>query len=116
MLRSISFINIVLAIVYFLFYLLNSTSYAMIGIFMVIAFSVLTIRNAEKNIKPATISFILGLLVLVFAGFLAVWTYNVIVASFEHNYFGNSWLYIAVSACLIAGIIIQSILLLIPRP
>jgi len=116
MLKSISYINIALAIVYFLFYLLNSTSYAMIGIFTVIAFSGLTIRNAEKDIKPTTIYFILGLPVLVFAGFLAIWTYNVIVASFEHNYFWNSWLYIAISACLIAGIIIQSILLLIHRP
>nr|WP_294876409.1 hypothetical protein [uncultured Pedobacter sp.] len=116
MLRSISFINIVLAIVYFLFYLLNSTSYAMIGVFMVIAFSALTIRNAEKNIKPTTISFILGLLVLVFAGFLVVWTYNIILSSLEYDYFGNSWLYIAISISLITGIITQVITVLIPRP
>jgi hypothetical protein len=88
----------------------------MIGVFMVIAFSALTIRNAEKDIKPTVIHLILGLPVLVFAGFLAIWTYNVIVSSFEHNYFGNSWLYIIVSTCLIAAIIIQSILLLIHRP
>jgi hypothetical protein len=88
----------------------------MIGVFMVIAFSALTIRNAEKNIKPTAISFILGLLVLVFAGFLVVWTYNIILSSLEYDYFGNSWLYIAISISLIAGIITQVITLLILRP
>jgi hypothetical protein len=116
MLKSISFINIVLAIVYFLFYLLNSTSYAMIGILIVIAFSAVTIRNTEKGIKSTAIYFILGVPALVFAGFLSVWTYNVILSSFEHDYFGNSWLYIAISICLIAGIIIQISGLLIRRP
>ncbi|NRF38586.1 hypothetical protein [Pedobacter foliorum] len=116
MLKSISFINIVLAIVYFLFYLLNSTSYAMIGILIVIAFSALTIRNVEKGLKPTAIYFILGVLMSVFAGFLVVWTYNVILSSFEHDYFGNSWLYIAISICLIAGIIIQIGGLFIRRP
>ncbi len=116
MLKSLSFINIVLAIVYFLFYLLNSTSYAMIGAFIVIAFSALTIRNTEKGIKPTAIYFILGLSMLVFAVFLTVWTYNVILSSFEHDYFGNSWLYIAISICLIAGMIIQISGVLIRRP
>lgn len=116
MLRSISFINIALAILYFLFYLLNSTSYAMIGVFLVISFSALTIRNAEKEIKPSVIYFILGVLVLVFAGFLAVWTYNVVLSSLEYGYFGNSWLYIAISISLLVGIIIQSIAVANHRP
>jgi len=88
----------------------------MIGIFIVIAFSALTIRNAEKEIKPTLIYFIIGMPLLAFAGFLTVWTYNVIVSSFEHDYFGNSWLYIAISICLIAGIIIQIGGLFIHRP
>lgn len=116
MLRSISFINIALAIVYFLFYLLNSTSYAIIGVFTVIAFSALTIRNAEKDIKPTALHLVLAFLVLLFAFFLAIWTYNIVRSSFEHDYFGNSWLYITISTGLIAGIVIQIITLFIHRP
>jgi len=116
MLRSVSFVNIVLAIVYFLFYLLNSTSYAMIGVFVVIAFSALTIWNLERGIKPTAIYFILGFFEVVFAAFLVVWTCNIILSSLEHGYFGNSWLYITISIFLIVGIIIQTITLLTRRP
>ena len=115
MLRSISFINIALAIVYFLLYLLDSTSYAMIGVFIVIAFGAFNIRNIEKDIKPTTIYFILGFLELVFAAFLSVWTYNVILSSLEYDYFGNSWLYIGISISLITGIMIQDIAILTRR-
>ncbi len=115
MLRSISFINIALAIVYFLLYLLNSTSYAMIGVFIVIAFSALTIRNAEKDIKPTALHLLLAVMVLLFALFLAIWTYNVVLSSFEHDYFGNSWLYITISISLITGIMIQAMAILTRR-
>nr|WP_068886879.1 hypothetical protein [Pedobacter panaciterrae] len=115
MLKTISFINIAVAILYFWLYLLNSTSYAMLGIFVTIAFSTLVIIKTEKELKFKTIDYVLSLPGLVFAGFLSVWVFNVISSSLEHNYFNNSWFYILISTCLVASILVQFINIFIRR-
>ncbi len=70
-------------------------------------------REGHKTYSLTPCTCISGIVVCLF---LVIWTYNIVRSSFEHDYFGNSWLYITISTGLIAGIVIQIITLFIHRP
>ncbi|MES2829194.1 MAG: hypothetical protein V4687_13610 [Bacteroidota bacterium] len=110
MLRTLSYVNIAFAILYFLLYLLNSTSYAMAGIFVVIVFNALVLRNIEQQKKFKLVHFIIGSTNLFFAGFLILWVTHIILSSFRYNYFGHSWLYISICIPFILSIAVHFVL------
>ena len=94
MLKTLSYLNIVLALVYYVSYLMNSYSLASLGILAVIINSGLVISNIEKGTKLNWLHYCFSALSLIFAGFLITWTVNIVDSSLAYNYFGNSWLYI----------------------
>lgn len=110
MLRTLSYINIAFAILYFLLYLLNSTSFAMAGIFVVIAFNALVLRNVELQREFKLVHFIIGCTNVFFAGFLVLWVTHVILSSLRYNYFGHSWLYISLCIPFIICIVLHFVL------
>ncbi len=94
MLKTLSYLNIAFAILYFLLYLLNSTAYAMAGIVVVIFFNTLVLRNIEQRKTFKLVHFMIGATNVFFAAFLVLWVTHVILSSMRYNYFANTWLYI----------------------
>lgn len=107
MLKASAYLNIVLAIAYFLLYLLNSNSYTIAGVLIVFVFGILVVRSEEREDKFKALHYIIGLASVVFAGFLLVWVFNVIKSSVEHQYFNNSWLYILLTVVFMLSILLQ---------
>ena len=111
MLKVTAYLNIVLAIAYFLLYLLNSNSYTMAGVLIVFLFGVLVVWSEEKQVKFKALHYIIGAASLVFVRFLLVWVFNVIESSVEHQYFNNTWLYILLTIVFVLSIVLQFILM-----
>ena len=107
MIKPLSYINISLALIYHVMYLMNSYSLTILGILVVIVYSGLSLRSIEKD-KPFTpMHYSLGMVSLIFAAFLITWTVNIVLSSIEYNYFGNSWLYISIATVFALCIILQ---------
>ncbi|RZK83142.1 MAG: hypothetical protein EOO92_00155 [Pedobacter sp.] len=113
MLKILSYINITLAIGYFLLYLLNSLSYAILGILAVVVYNALVIHIIDRQIRFNTLHITIGSTNFGFAGFLILWAINLTISSFTYQYFGNTLLYISLSIPLATGIFIHFILSLI---
>ncbi|TCD03261.1 hypothetical protein EZ437_04630 [Pedobacter psychroterrae] len=110
MLKTLSYINITLALIYYVSYLINSNSFAALGILVIVTYNGFMIRNIERELKFGWLHYGLGVLSLVFAGILITWTVNIVLSSLDHNYFSNSWLYIAISVLFIICILWQLVL------
>lgn len=113
MLKILSYLNIAFALLYFLLYLLNSTSPTIIAMLLVILHNGLVLRALKEDLAFKTWHYVLALTNLVFAGFLLNWLIHIISASLEYNYFTNSWLYILISALFFTGILLQLITMLL---
>lgn len=113
LLKIIPYFNITLALLYFVLYLLNSSSFTMLAMLLVIIHNGLVLRIVQRESTFHLWHYALGLSNLVFAGFLSIWLANIIHSSLEYNYFVNSWLYILISALFIIGIVLQFITMII---
>lgn len=111
MLRSLSYANIIFAMIYFLAFLLNSMSYVIIGIFLVVVFNFMVIRILVQGSGFTVVSYVMGAMCLVFAGFLIVWVGHIICSSIAHHYFRNSGFYILLTSLFAVSIISQFILI-----
>lgn len=112
MLKTLSYLNIFLAITYFLGYLLNSYSWPIAAVLLVILYNGLAIRSIEQGKKVTKLQRILGLLNLVFAGFLILWAINILHSSIEHNYFGDTRIYLVIATIFALSLILHVLLLL----
>jgi hypothetical protein len=112
MLKILSYLNIALALTYFMAYLMNSYSFAILGVLLVIVYNGLVIRNVEKEIRFTAVHYALGAVCLLFAGFLTLWIVNIVRSSIAHNYFNDTWVYILIAMPFALGIIVQYVLVL----
>ena len=112
MLKKLSYFNIALAIAYLVLYLLNSTSFAMVGVFVVIVFNAIVLRHLEKDEPFKSVHFVIGATNIFFAGFMTLWVSHIVISSINYHYFGNSWLYILLTSIFILSILSHYILML----
>ena len=112
MLKNLSYLNIAFAILYFFLYLLNSTSFAMVGVLIVIIFNAIVLRHLEKDEPFESVHLIIGATNLFFAGFMTLWVTHIVISSVKYHYFGNTWLYILITSFFIVSIICHFVLML----
>jgi len=112
MLKKLSYLNIAFAIAYLVLYLLNSTSFAMVGIFVVIIFNAIVLKHLERDEPFKIVHFVIGATNIFFAGFMTLWLSHIIISSINYHYFGNTWLYILITSAFILSIFIHYILML----
>jgi hypothetical protein len=112
MVKKLSYLNIAFAIAYFMLYLLNSTSFAMIGVLVVIVFNAVVLKHLEKDEPFKSVHFVIGATNIFFAGFMALWLSHIVISSINTHYFGNSWLYISITSCFIMSILAHFFLVL----
>jgi hypothetical protein len=112
MVKKLSYLNIAFAIAYFVLFLLNSTSFAMVGILVVIVFNAVVLKHLEQNEPFKSIHFVMGATNIFFAGFMTLWVSHIILSSINSHYFRNSWFYITITCCFIISIFTHFILVL----
>ncbi|MFP5079167.1 hypothetical protein [Pedobacter sp. JCM 36344] len=112
MVKKLSYLNIAFAIAYFLLYLLNSTSFAMIGIMVVIVFNAVVLKHLKKDEPFKSVHFVMGATNIFFAGFMILWVSHIVISSLNYHYFGNTWFYITFTSLFIISILTHFILVL----
>jgi hypothetical protein len=112
MVKKLSYLNIAFAITYFMLYLLNSTSFAMIGVLVVIVFNAVVLKHLEKDEPFKSVHFVMGATNIFFAGFMMLWLSHIFISSVNYQYFGNTWLYILITSFFIVSILTHFILIL----
>lgn len=115
MLKILSYLNITLALTYFFGYLLNSYSWPIAAILLVIVFNGLVLRNVENNRNFTAVHYTLAVFNVVFAGFLSIWVVNILRSSIEHNYFGDSRIYLFIASLFVVSIILHVALVVLTK-
>lgn len=115
LLKTLSYLNIGIALLYFLLYLLNSTSVTILAMLLVIVHNGLVLKVIQQDLSFNAWHYILAVSNLIFLGFLVTWVFNIIQSSLAYNYFDNSWLYILISSLFIIGILGQFLAMLFRR-
>lgn len=105
MIKKLALLNIAFAVLYFLFYLMNSYSYALCGIFMVILYSGVLLKQEASGKGFNRLSDVCGLACVIFAGFLLLWVFNLLRSSLQYNYFQNTWFYMLFTTSFAASIL-----------
>ncbi|WP_316811672.1 hypothetical protein [Pedobacter heparinus] len=111
MLRILSYLNIALALTYFFGYLLNSYSWPIAAILIVIVFNGMVLQHLENEKVFKTVHYVLAFLNLVFAIFLTIWACHILQSSIEHNYFGDSGIYLGLTTLFVLSIVLHLLLL-----
>jgi len=115
MLKTLSYLNIAFALAYFISYLMNSFSFAILGIILVIVNSGMVIARAEEARGFSLINYILGGATVVFAAFLGLWAFNIFCAAHANGYLKNVSLYLLLTVSFALSIVIAFLLLCIRK-
>lgn len=107
MLRSLSYFNIFCAVLYFLMFLMEGSYLVILGTLVVVLFNFMVIRTVQQEERFGIIHHLLGVCTLGFAGFLSYGLYHIVQSSYEHHYFGNTWLYISLSSVFVLGMLVH---------
>lgn len=105
MLQKLSYLNLLLAIVYVLFYF-KTININSVGIFFVIIFSWLALKACQQeNFKWSIWHYIVGFWSLYYIGFTAYGIYNIISSSLEYGFVSNDVnTYLIFGSCFIISI------------
>jgi len=115
MLKILSYLNIALALIYFFGYLLNSYSWPIAAILLVMVFNGLVLRNVETDRNFTAVHYTLAFFNVIFAGFLTIWVVNILQSSIEHNYFGDSRIYLFIASLFVVSIVFHVALVLMRK-
>lgn len=110
MLKILSYLNIALALSYFLVYLLNSYSWPIVAILLVIFYNGLVLKSLERETGFSLVHYVLGGFSIFFAGFLVLWVVNIVSSAIENQYFDGVWTYSVLTGVFALSIISQFIL------
>ncbi|SHG80763.1 hypothetical protein [Pedobacter caeni] len=112
MLRSLSYVNILLAIVYLLMFLLNGSTMVILGLLLVVILNILVIKKIQDGWgKTKWIHYGLSLCCLGFAAFLLVGLVHIVRSSIAYHYFSNTLTYIVLTGLFLLCIIVHFLLL-----
>lgn len=86
--KRLPYLNMALAVLYFLFYLQQGSWYASLGIFMILLFSALNLEYPEAHspIKRGLV-YLSAAASAVFAGFLIFSSIHILLDAIDHDYF-----------------------------
>lgn len=115
MLNRLPYFNIAFAVLYFLFYLLNSWSYAIAGVLVTMIYSFLVLGIVEGKTKMVLPAYLTGILSVLFAVFLIVGSIHIFAAAVTQAYFANSWFYILFSFAFAVIIVWQFVLMCLKK-
>ncbi len=87
MLKILAYLNLVLAVMYFLIWLQQGSYDAITGIILIILFSIQTLKRTEKErYKWTILSYVTAIPVLAISGFLLYSGLNLMLSGIENGY------------------------------
>lgn len=115
MLKNLSYMNLAFAFFYYLAYLVNSYSFAALGVLVIIVSNILLLTTIDKDLPLRWPNHFFQGLSLIFSGFLTTWAVNIFLSSLEYSDFSQSWFYLLVAFGFASCIITQSIILYLKK-
>ena len=107
MLRNLSYLNLIVAVLYFLGYLQNGNALAIAGLLSVVVFSWLVLRSLEReSFRWSLPQWFLSFTSLLYALFLAYSAINLIIDAVGYQYFPLNVVLLIASGLLFALLII----------
>jgi hypothetical protein len=86
--KRLPYLNMALAVLYFLFYLQQGSWYAAFGILMILLFSALNLEYPEAHSRlRAVLVYLSAAVSAVFAGFLIFSSIHILLDAIDHDYF-----------------------------
>ncbi len=109
-LQKISYLNIILAILYVLVYLKSGTFNSTVGILMIIVFNWLGLRSFQlESYRWGIWHYLVGGWVLYFIGTLLYGAIHIIGSAFEFNFIGNDTVWYLIINFVFCGSILTQI-------
>lgn len=107
MLKTLSYLNLIFAVAYFLEYLQNGNRLTIIGLLAVVVYNWLVLRNLEREeLKWSLLQWILACMSLSFGLFIGYGAVNLLLDSIEYKYYPwSSVMLITAGACFMLSII-----------
>ena len=88
MLRTLSYLNLIFAVLYFLAYLLNGSRWVVFGLLIVIVFNWMVLRGMETlQIKWPVLQWLAGVITFLFASYMGCSTILLLIDTIAYNYY-----------------------------
>lgn len=88
MLRTLSYLNLIFAVLYFLAYLLNGNRWVVFGLLIVIVFNWMVLRGMETlEIKWSVFQWLAGVITLLFASYMGYSTVLLLIDTIGYHYY-----------------------------
>jgi hypothetical protein len=105
--KRLPYLNMALAVLYFLFYLQQGGWYASLGILMILLFSALSLEYPEDHSPIKRIFVYLSAAVsAVFAGFLIFSSIHILLDAIDHDYFPVKTIFLLFFSLLFSSLIL----------
>ncbi|QNK62700.1 hypothetical protein H7F33_19525 [Pedobacter sp. PAMC26386] len=103
MLRTLSYLNLLFAVLYFLAYLLNGNRWVVFGLLVVIVFNWMTLRNLETGqAKWEVLQWLAGGITLLYASYMGYGAILLLVDTISYHYYPTETILLIASGFLFA--------------
>lgn len=107
MLKRLSYLNVFLAMVYLLLFVVGGNFLLIAGICIVIVFNALVIKMIQKEAHFGLIHAVLGGCCLCFWAYLTLGCIHIVQSAIDHQYFANVWSYLLPTGFFLLSILLQ---------
>ena len=112
MLRTLSYLNLLFAVLYFLAYLLNGSRWVVFGLLIVIVFNWMILRSIETlQIKWSVFQWLAGVITLLFASYMGYSAVLLLTDTIEYHYYPAETILLISSGLLFSFIIVLQLLM-----
>jgi hypothetical protein len=112
MLRTLSYLNLIFAVLYFLAYLLNGNRWVVFGLLIVIVFNWMVLRSMEtEQAKWSLLQWVAGLVTLLYASYTGYSAVLLLTDAIEYHYYPAETILLISSGLLFSFFIVLQLLM-----
>lgn len=111
MLRTLSYLNLIFAVLYFLTYLLNGNRWVVSGLLIVIVFNWMVLRNMEtEQTKWSALQWLAGFVTLLYASYMGYSAVLLLIDTISYHYYPAETIILIISGILFSFMIFLQLL------
>ncbi|MBB5635608.1 uncharacterized membrane protein YjjP (DUF1212 family) [Pedobacter cryoconitis] len=112
MLRTLSYLNLIFAVLYFLAYLLNGNHWVVLGLLITVVFNWMILRGMEtEQLKWSFFQWLTGIITVLFASWLGYSTILLLMNTIEYHYYPAETVVLIISGLLFSFTIFLQLLI-----
>ncbi|MBB6273517.1 uncharacterized membrane protein YjjP (DUF1212 family) [Pedobacter cryoconitis] len=112
MLRTLSYLNLIFAVLYFLAYLLNGNRWVVLGLLITVVFNWMILRDMEtEQLKWSFFQWLTGIITVLFASWLGYSTILLLMNTIEYHYYPAETVVLIISGLLFSFTIFLQLLI-----